>query len=138
MVVLDLIDPERSKYARYFEGVEAVVHLIERPAAPDRAWNGENPDPATSRAPWCVYNVGSNRPVKVLDLVSLIESALGCRAACEFAPMQPGDVPETCADIQPLAATIGFSPATPIEEGVRRFVSWYQGYTGRAVASSLG
>jgi UDP-glucuronate 4-epimerase len=123
----------RRDFTYVDDAVEAVVRLIERPAAPDRAWDGENPDPATSQAPWRVYNIGNSRPVRVLDLVSLIEAALGCRGTCEFAPMQPGDVPETCADIAPLAAAIGFSPATPIEEGVRRFASWYQAYAARGV-----
>ncbi len=124
----------RRDFTYVDDAVEAVVRLIERPATPDPAWKGEDPDPATSHAPWRIYNIGNNRPVKVLDLVRLIEAALGCRAVCELAPMHPGDVPETCADVAPLAAAVGFCPATPIEEGVRRFVSWYQAYAARAKA----
>src|SRR6266550_2451319 len=97
----------RRDFTYIDDAVEAVVRLIERPATPDPAWKGEDPDPATSHAPWRIYNIGNNRPVSVLNLVRLIEAALGCRAVCELAPMHPGDVPETCADVAPLAAAVG-------------------------------
>jgi len=109
--------------------VEAVVRLVEQPATPNASWSGQAPDPATSRAPWRVYNIGNSRPIEVLDLVSVIEDAVGRRAICEFLPMQPGDVAETCADVAALEAAVGFSPKTPIADGVRRFVAWLKEFT---------
>jgi len=109
---------------------EAVVRLIKQPPAGNPAWSGDAPDPATSRAPWRVYNIGNNRPVEVSEVVRLIEQALGKRAIRELAPMQPGDLPETRADVADLAAAVGFSPTTPIEDGITRFVAWYREYVG--------
>lgn len=108
--------------------VEAVVRLIGRVPTPDPAWCGDKPNPATSFAPWRVYNIGNHTPVEVTEVVALIEDALGKKASREFLPMQAGDVPETCADVADLEAAVGFRPATPIGEGVRRFVEWYRGY----------
>jgi len=110
---------------------EAVVRLIERPPAGDASWSGERPDPATSRAPWRVYNIGNHTPVEVPEVVRLIEQALGKPAVRELLPMQPGDVPETCADVDDLRRDVGFAPDTPIAEGVRRFVDWFRSYHGR-------
>jgi UDP-glucuronate 4-epimerase len=98
--------------------VEAVVHLIDLPPRGDPAWSGDAPDPSSSRAPWRVYNIGNNRPIEVTELVRLLEQALGKPAMREFAPMQPGDVFETRADVADLAAAVGFVPKTPIEEGI--------------------
>ena len=108
--------------------VEAVVRLIDRPAAGDPAWSGAAPDPSSSSAPWRVYNIGNHAAVEVTDVVRLIEDALGKKATRELLPMQPGDVPETCADVADLEAAVGFSPKTPIAEGVRRFVDWFRAY----------
>ena len=110
------------------DAVEAIVRLIERPATADAAWSGKAPNPATSFAPWRVYNIGNHTPVEVSRLVSLIEQAAGREAVRELVPMQPGDMLETCADVTDLQAAVGFAPNTPIEEGVRRFVGWYRGY----------
>jgi len=110
--------------------VEAVVRLIERPAVADAAWSGTTPNPATSVAPWHVYNIGNHTPVEVNELVRLIEEATGRMAIRELVPMQPGDMPETCADVADLQAAVGFAPNTPIGEGVRRFVQWFRGYVG--------
>jgi len=118
----------RRDFTYIDDAVEAVVRLIDRPAAGNPNWSGAAPDPATSRAPWRVYNIGNNRPVEVTDVVSLIEKALGKRAIRELAPLQPGDLPETRADVADLAAAVGFAPTTPVEEGVARFVSWYRDY----------
>jgi UDP-glucuronate 4-epimerase len=107
---------------------EAVVRLIERAPVGDAQWSGERPDPATSRAPWRIYNIGNHTPVEVPDVVRLIEEALGKTAARELLPMQPGDVPETCADVEDLRRDVGFAPAMPIAEGVRRFVEWFRAY----------
>lgn len=106
--------------------VQAVVRLIDRPAQGDPNWSGETPDPASSSAPWRVYNIGNNSPVELLDVVSLLEQALGKKAIRELMPMQPGDVPSTFADVDDLMRDVGFKPSTPIAEGVVRFIAWYQ------------
>jgi UDP-glucuronate 4-epimerase len=108
--------------------VEGVIRVSDRPAAPDPAWSSEAPDPATSRAPWRVYNVGNHAPVELLRLIEVLEHELGREAVKNLLPMQPGDVPETVADVSDLVSDIGFAPATPIEVGVHRFVTWYRDY----------
>jgi UDP-glucuronate 4-epimerase len=105
---------------------EAVVRLVKCPPDPNPAWSGDTPDPATSYAPWRLYNVGNSRPVEVMELVRLIERAVGRPAIRKFLPMQPGDVLETCADSADLERAVGFRPNTSIEEGTRRFVEWFQ------------
>jgi UDP-glucuronate 4-epimerase len=115
----------------YIDDVAAAVErLIEQPPSADPAWNGAAPDPATSSVPWRIYNIGGNHTVEVLRVVELLEEAFGRKAIREYLPMQPGDVPETRADAADLAAAIGLQPATPIEEGVRRFVAWFRNYHG--------
>jgi len=108
--------------------VQAVVRLIDRPAEGDPAWSSEAPDPARSSAPWRVYNIGNNTPVEVLDVVRILEETLGKKAIREMLPMQPGDVPATYADVDDLMRDVGFKPATPIAEGIARFVAWYKEY----------
>jgi UDP-glucuronate 4-epimerase len=108
--------------------VEAMVRLIDRPPAGDPQWSGDAPDPSSSSAPWRIYNIGNNRAIEVTTLVELLERELGRAAVKGLRPMEPGDVPETCADIDDLARDAGFKPATPIEEGVRRFVKWYRAF----------
>ncbi|MGH6726264.1 MAG: NAD-dependent epimerase [Pseudolabrys sp.] len=108
--------------------VQAVVRLIDRPAERDAKWSGENPDPARSSAPWRIYNIGNNSPVELVDVVSLLEQALGKKAIRELAPMQPGDVPATFADVDDLIRDVGFKPSTPIAEGVARFIAWFKEY----------
>jgi UDP-glucuronate 4-epimerase len=110
--------------------VESVVRLIDRPAQGDPNWSGEATTPASSRAPWRIYNIGNNQPVEVMEVVRLLEEALGRPAKRELLPMQPGDVPATFADVADLEAAVGFKPRTSIEEGVRRFVAWYRSYAG--------
>lgn len=110
--------------------VESVVRLVDRPATPDPAWSGSAPNPATSSAPWRIYNIGNNSPVAIMDIVALIEKATGRKAVCEFLPMQPGDVPETYADVDDLMRDVGFRPSTPVETGIRNFIDWYRKYTG--------
>ena len=107
---------------------EAVVRLIERAPAGAANWSGDRPDPATIRAPWRVYNIGNHTPVEVPEVVRLIEEALGKQAIRELTPMQPGDVPETCADVEDLRRDVGFAPDTPIADGVMRFVKWFRAY----------
>jgi UDP-glucuronate 4-epimerase len=112
--------------------VEGVVRTLDRVAAPNPAWSGDAPDPGTSSAPYRLYNIGNNRPVELMDFIACFERALGRTAEKKMLPLQPGDVPRTAADIDALAADIGFQPKTPIEDGVRRFVDWYKGYYGIA------
>ena len=107
---------------------EAVVRLIDRPPAADMQWSSERPDPATSRAPWRVFNIGNHTPVELTEVVRLIEDAVGKAATRELVPMQPGDVPATFADVDDLREAVGFAPATPIADGVRRFIAWYRAY----------
>ena len=108
--------------------VEAVVRLMDRPPQGNPAWSGAKPDPATSSAPWKIYNIGNNRPEELLHVVSLLEKELGRTAVREMLPMQPGDVPATYADIDDLARDVGFRPATTIEDGIARFAKWYRAY----------
>jgi UDP-glucuronate 4-epimerase len=108
--------------------VEGVVRVADRPAQPNPAWNSDRPDPGTSAAPYRVYNIGNNRPVELLRLIEVLEVALGSKAAKNFLPIQPGDVPSTFADVDDLVRDAGFKPATPIELGVAKFVEWYRGY----------
>jgi UDP-glucuronate 4-epimerase len=107
---------------------EALVRLIGVPPAGNADWSGEQPDPATSRAPWRVYNIGNHTPVEVTEVVRLIEEAVGKRAIRELVPMQPGDVPATFADVDGLRAAVGFTPATPVARGISEFVAWYRAY----------
>ena len=107
---------------------EAVVRLAQRPATPDPSWDAERPDPATSRAPWRVYNIGNNSPEKLMDLVQVLEKEFGRVARKELLPMQAGDVYATYADIDDLRREVDFSPSTSLADGVARFVAWYREY----------
>jgi UDP-glucuronate 4-epimerase len=106
--------------------VEAMERLLDRPPGADPNWSGNAPDPSSSSEPWRLYNIGNNRSVEVTEVVDLLERELGRKAVKELVAMQPGDVPETCADIADLTRDVGFTPATPIEEGIACFVSWYR------------
>lgn len=110
--------------------VEGVVRTLDKVAEPDPAWNGEHPDPATSSAPYRIFNIGNHSPVKLLDYIAVIEKAVGRKAELDMLPAQPGDVPETYANVDALKQAVGFEPATPIELGVQRFVDWYRAYYG--------
>jgi UDP-glucuronate 4-epimerase len=108
--------------------VEAVVRLVDRPAAGDAKWSSDAPDPSRSSAPWRIYNIGNNNPVEVLDVVKLLEKAIGKKAVREMLPMQAGDVPATYADVDDLIRDVGFKPSTPIAEGINRFIAWHKEY----------
>ena len=108
--------------------VEGVVRVLDVPAKPDAEWSAERPDPARSRAPYRVFNIGNNRPVQLLDYIAALERCLGRKAKMNLLPMQPGDVASTQADVSDLEAAVGFHPDTPVEEGIRRFVEWYRDY----------
>jgi len=107
---------------------EAVVKLLDCPATPNPRWESANPDPAASNAPWRIYNIGNHEPVELMRLVRALETAAGKKAVLIMEPIQPGDVPETYADIEDLTALTGFQPKTSIEVGVNKFVEWYKSY----------
>ena len=109
---------------------EGVVRSLDCVAQPDPAWNSKAPDPARSFAPFRLYNIGNNRPVKLMRYIEVIEECLGRKAQKNFLPLQPGDVPETCADISDLERDVGYRPVTPVESGVRAFVDWFCEYYG--------
>ena len=110
--------------------VEGLVRVMDKTPAPNPLWNGNSPDPSSSFAPYRIYNIGNNSPVKLLDFIEELEKQLGKAAVKNYLPLQPGDVPETRADVDDLMADVGFRPATPISEGIRRFVLWYREYYG--------
>jgi UDP-glucuronate 4-epimerase len=108
--------------------VEAMVRMVDQPALSNPQWDGERPDPATSNAPYRIYNIGNNRPVKLAEFIQQIERATGRKAVQRMLPMQPGDVLSTFANIDDLQRDFGFSPSTTIDQGVERFVEWYRQY----------
>ncbi len=108
--------------------VEGIVRVADRTAVVNPDWSGIQPDPGSSFAPWKVYNIGNNQPVELLCFIETLEKSLGKNALKNLLPLQDGDVPETCADLDDLMRDTGFKPATPIEEGISRFVSWYREY----------
>ena len=110
--------------------VEGVVRVTDRTPAPDPEWSGDKPDPGTSYAPYRIYNIGNNNPVELLRFIEVLEEKLGRKAVRNLMPIQPGDVPATCADVDDLMRDAGFRPKTTIEEGIGRFVDWYREYYG--------
>ncbi|MBB6285318.1 NAD-dependent epimerase [Geobacillus subterraneus] len=110
--------------------VEGMVRLLDKPPASNPNWDRMSPDPSSSYAPYKIYNIGNNQPVKLLDFIKTLESLLGVKAKMEFLPMQPGDVEATYADIDDLQKAVGFNPSTSIEDGLRKFVEWYRSYYG--------
>jgi UDP-glucuronate 4-epimerase len=110
--------------------VDGVLRTADKIAEPNPAWNGDAPDPATSSAPYRLYNIGNNNPVALMDFIAAIETALGREAKKVFLPMQPGDVPKTFANIDDLVRDVGFKPSTPLADGIARFVAWYRSYYG--------
>ncbi|MFM1896886.1 MAG: hypothetical protein RLZZ385_1960 [Pseudomonadota bacterium] len=108
--------------------VEGVLRTLDHVATANPRWNGDAPDPATSAAPYRLYNIGSNNPVELLRFIEILEECLGRKAVRNLLPMQPGDVPATYADVDALMQDVGYRPATPIEDGIARFVAWYRDY----------
>lgn len=108
--------------------VEGVIRTLDHTVTANPLWSGENPDPATSKAPYRLYNIGSNNPCELLRFINILEQCLGKKAEKNLLPMQPGDVPDTYADVDALIKDVNYKPATSIEEGVEQFVKWYQGY----------
>ncbi len=109
---------------------EGVIRVSDRVARPDPDWSGEDPDPASSYAPFRVYNIGNNESVELLRFIEVLEDVLGRKAELNMMPMQAGDVPATAADIDALVRDTGFRPNTPIEDGLARFVEWYREFYG--------
>ncbi len=108
--------------------VEGVMRTLDRPAAPNPDWQGDHPDPGTSAAPYRLYNIGNNSPVELMDFIGTLEKCLGREAQKRFLPIQPGDVPDTYADVSALVADVGYRPETPVATGVARFVDWYKDF----------
>ena len=107
-----------------------VVRTLDRPAAPDPDWDPRAPDPASSAAPWRIYNIGASRPVELLRYIEVLEQELGRKAILRLLPLQPGDVPDTEADVADLARDLDYRPQVTVEDGVARFVAWYRSYYG--------
>lgn len=110
--------------------VEGVVRAVDHPAQANDDWSGDAPDPGTSAAPWRVYNIGSNQPIELLDCIYILENALGKSALKNLLPMQPGDLPDTYAEVDDLIADLGYAPQTSIEVGIRKFADWFLDYYG--------
>lgn len=108
--------------------VEGIIRTLDHPAQSNRVWDGTHPDPSTSRAPWRVYNIGNQQPVELIDYIGAIETQLGCKATMNLLPLQPGDVPDTYADVEALVTDVGYRPSTPLHEGIAHFVKWYRHY----------
>jgi UDP-glucuronate 4-epimerase len=111
--------------------VEGVIRVMNRIPESNPDWSSDRPDPSSSCVPYRLYNIGNNQPVALMDFVKAIETALGKKAAIEYLPLQPGDVPATYADISDLIADTGFKPSTPVPKGIQQFVDWYLDYYGR-------
>jgi len=108
--------------------VEGVIRTLDRVAEPDPDWNGKHPDPGTSNAPYRLYNIGNNQPVELMHYIKVLEDCLGKKAEMNMLPLQPGDVPDTYADVEDLVKDVDYKPATSVEDGVARFVNWYRDY----------
>ena len=108
--------------------IEGVIRVLDQPAIPNPNWNSSQPDPGSSSAPWRIYNIGNNSPVELLDYIKAIEDALGIKADMELLPLQPGDVPDTYADVADLVRDFDYKPTTTINQGVAKFIEWYKNY----------
>ena len=108
--------------------VEGIIRVLDRPAPPNPDWDSNNPDPATSKAPYRVYNIGNNNPVELMDYIEALESSLGVEAKKEMLPLQPGDVPDTYADVDDLVNEFDYKPSMSVKQGVENFAAWYKDY----------
>lgn len=110
--------------------VEGIIRTCDRIAEPNPEWDAKNPDPATSKAPWRVFNIGNQKPVELMTYIHRIEEELGQEAEKNLLPLQPGDVPDTYADVSSLVDWVNYKPATSVEDGINRFITWYRDYYG--------
>jgi UDP-glucuronate 4-epimerase len=117
--------------------VDGIVRTADRPAEPNPEWDGADPDPATSSAPWRIYNIGNSSPIDLLRYIEIIEECLGRRAIKKLLPLRAGDIPEAWAEITDVALDIGYAPTTSVETGIRKFVDWYLEYTRRAPKAAV-
>jgi len=108
--------------------VEGVIRVLDQPAMPNQIWDSSQPDPGSSLAPWRIYNIGNNSPVELLDYIKAIEGALGVKADMELLPLQPGDVPDTYADVADLVRDFDYKPSITVNQGVAKFIEWYKNY----------
>ncbi|WP_455380312.1 NAD-dependent epimerase [Acidihalobacter prosperus] len=108
--------------------VEGVIRTLDKPASPNPDWSGDSPDPATSNAPYRLYNIGNNQPIELMRYIDVLEECLGKKAKKNYLPLQPGDVPDTYADVDQLIHDVDYQPKTPIETGIRNFIHWYLDY----------
>tara|TARA_B100000963_G_scaffold324241_1_gene309619 strand:+ start:2455 stop:3462 length:1008 start_codon:yes stop_codon:yes gene_type:complete len=108
--------------------VEGIIKTIDNPAISNVNWNSDKPDPATSKAPWCIYNIGNNKSINLMDYITVLEKTLGKKAKINFLPLQPGDVPDTCANVENLKKKFNYKPGTSVKDGVTKFVKWYKDY----------
>jgi len=108
--------------------VEGVIRTLDRIPEPNPDWNGDAPDPGSSNAPYRLYNIGNNQPVELMHYIEVLEDCLGRKAEKNLLPLQPGDVPDTYANVEDLVRDVGYKPATPVEQGVRNFVDWYRDF----------
>tara|TARA_Y100001935_G_C17309990_1_gene515148 strand:- start:1966 stop:2973 length:1008 start_codon:yes stop_codon:yes gene_type:complete len=108
--------------------VEGIIRVLDKPAKSNSSWSGKSPDPGTSLAPWRIYNIGNNNPIELMDYISAIEKSLNMNAHIELLPLQPGDVPDTYADVNDLVTDIDYKPSTTIQVGIKNFVNWFKDY----------
>jgi len=108
--------------------VEGIIKTLDSPAAMNSNWNSDQPDPSSSKAPWCIYNIGNNKPVHLMDYIDALEKTLGKKAKINFLSLQPGDVPDTYANVDNLEMKFNYKASTPIAQGINNFVKWYKNY----------
>ncbi len=108
--------------------VEGIIKTLDNPPRANKNWNSNKPDPAKSKAPWCIYNIGNNKPVQLMDYIDALEKALNKKAKINFLPLQPGDVQDTFADLKNLKETFNYKPTTSVVKGVSNFIKWYKNY----------
>ena len=108
--------------------IDGVVRVLDRPATPNPDWNSDKPEPGSSRAPWRLYNIGNNSPVELLEYIKALETSLGVKAIKDMLPLQPGDVPDTCADVSELVNDFDYRPSMPVKDGVENFAKWFEKY----------
>ena len=108
--------------------VEGLIKALDNPATSNNNWNGNQPDPSNSKAPWCIYNIGNNKPVQLMDYIDALEKTLGKKAKINFLPLQLGDVPDTYASVDNLKKKFNYKPSTSVVDGVFNFVKWYKDY----------